>query len=335
MGNRRDNLGSRPGNRRGDRGNRRRNRRVAAALATLALVATGCGVSANAASVPAGVRAVRAADGPVEAVAAENQYADVVAQLGGPYVHVTAVITNPNSDPHALEASPRIAAAVSAAALVVSNGAGYDSFMASIEAASPNPTRSTIDVQRLLRRPDDVANPHFWYDPSTMPAVARAVVADLTRLRPQHADYFRAALSRFLDALAPWQAALRALRTDPAAAVATTEPVADYLLGAAGVDNRTPWVFQADLMNGTDPSPQAMTQVRALLADRQVRAFLYNVQVTDTLTTSLRGLAEAQRIPVVAVYETMPRGFHYQSWMLAETRALQRALDSGASTQRL
>ena len=38
--------------------------------------------------------------------------------------------------------------------------------------------------------------------------------------------------------------------------VATTEPVADYLLQAMGVDNLTPFVFQADIMNGVDPLPQ-------------------------------------------------------------------------------
>jgi len=37
---------------------------------------------------------------------------------------------------------------------------------------------------------------------------------------------------------------------------ATTEPVADYLLTAMGIDNLTPFVFQADIMNGVDPSPE-------------------------------------------------------------------------------
>ena len=52
-----------------------------------------------------------------------------------------------------------------------------------------------------------------------------------------------------------------------------------------------------------------------------MRVFLYNQQVTDTLTQSFIALAQRNGIPVVGVYETMPEpGYDYQSWMLAETQ---------------
>ena len=40
-------------------------------------------------------------------------------------------------------------------------------------------------------------------------------------------------------------------------------------------------------------------------------------------------------MPVVGVYETMPLGYSYQSWMLAEVNALKRAVTSGQSTTKL
>jgi zinc/manganese transport system substrate-binding protein len=40
-------------------------------------------------------------------------------------------------------------------------------------------------------------------------------------------------------------------------------------------------------------------------------------------------------VPVVGLYETMPSGFTYQSWMLAEVEAMTRAVTSGESTTRL
>ena len=88
--------------------------------------------------------------------------------------------------------------------------------------------------------------------------------------------------------------------------VAVTEPVADYLLTALGADNLTPWTFQADIMNGVDPSPQNVAAQRALFTEHKVRVFLYNQQVTDALTESFITLAEQNHIPVVGVYETMP-----------------------------
>jgi zinc/manganese transport system substrate-binding protein len=40
-------------------------------------------------------------------------------------------------------------------------------------------------------------------------------------------------------------------------------------------------------------------------------------------------------VPVVGVYETMPTGYNYQSWMLAEVNALQKAVADKVSTQKL
>jgi zinc/manganese transport system substrate-binding protein len=64
--------------------------------------------------------------------------------------------------------------------------------------------------------------------------------------------------------------------------------------------------------------------------------FLYNQQVTDSLTESFISLAQANGIPVVGVYETMPvPGYDYQSWMLAEVNALNKAVVDKTSTEHL
>ena len=271
------------------------------------------------------------------AVGAENEYANVIGQIGGRYVQVSAIMNNPNTDPHTFEASPRVAEVVSAAQLVVQNGLGYDSFMNQIEAASPSRLRKVIDVQKLLGLPSNSSNPHLWYQPATMPAVARSVAAALGQLAPGHAAYFRAGAASFDRSLAPWLTAIAQLRARfPHAPVATTEPVGDYLLEAVGADNLTPWALQADTMNGVDPSPQEVSFQDSLFNRHRVRVFLYNQQVTDSLTASFLSLAERNGIPVVGLYETMPTpGYDYQSWMIAETRSLARALADRRSTTRL
>ena len=64
--------------------------------------------------------------------------------------------------------------------------------------------------------------------------------------------------------------------------------------------------------------------------------FVYNQQVTDTLTASFLADAKKYGIPVVGVYETMPTpGYDYQSWMLAEVNALAKAVADKVSTQKL
>jgi zinc/manganese transport system substrate-binding protein len=298
--------------------------------AAVALLAAAC--SSSSASSTAG-----STTGVVVAVGAENQYANVIAQIGGKYVRATAIQSNPNTDPHTFEASTSVAEVISAAQLVVQNGLGYDSYMNRIEAGSPNAARKVIDVQSLLRLPDSTPNPHLWYSPATMPAVAQAIASDLSALRPAHAGYFEASLHAFDNSLKPWlQAIARFKAAYPGTPVATTEPVGDYMLQAAGTDNLTPFVLQADIMNGVDPAPQDVAIQDSLLKNHKVKVFVYNQQVVDSLTESFLSAAKQYGIPVVGVYETMPApGYDYQSWMLAEVQALQKAVADKVSTQKL
>jgi zinc/manganese transport system substrate-binding protein len=272
-------------------------------------------------------------DGRIQAVGAENEYANVIEQIGGKYVEVSAIESNPNTDPHTFEASPSVAETVSAAQLVVQNGVGYDTYMNRIESASPSSSRKVIVAQQLLGLPDSTANPHLWYKPNTMPLLAQALARDLSQLQPAHAGYFEANVATFERSLQPWYRALSEFAASfPRAPVATTEPVGDYMLEAAGTEDLTPFTLQADIMNGVDPAPQNVALEDSLFAQHRVKVFLYNQQVVDSLTESFLGAAKRAGVPVVGVYETMPvRGYDYQSWMLAEVRALRAAVAAKTS----
>jgi len=286
---------------------------------------------------PESAMAASAAPGVINAIGVENEYADVIAQIGGKYVQVSAIITDPNTDPHTFEVNPKVAAQVASADLIVKNGVGYDAWADKIIAAAPNGKRKVIDTQQLLGLPDNTSNPHLWYDPKTMPAVAKAVAADLSALNPAQAAYFEANVRKFDASLKPWLAAIASFKAHyPKTPVAVTEPVADYMLELAGTDIATPFSLQSAIMNGTDPSPQDVTKQNSLFADRKVKVFVYNQQVTDALTQSFLSLAKKNGIPVMGVYETMPTpGFTYQSWMLAEVNALEKAVTGKVSTETL
>jgi zinc/manganese transport system substrate-binding protein len=301
---------------------------LAAVAATAGLLGAACSSAASNTADP---------NGTIMAVGAENEYANVISQIGGKYVRVTAIESNPNTDPHTFEASPSVAQAVSAAQLIVQNGVGYDTYMNKIESASPNSARDVIDVQNLLGLPDSTPNPHLWYSPRTMPAVAKAVASDLGKLQPAHAAYFSANVRTFDNSLQPWYQAIAQFKaTYPGTPVAVTEPVGDYMLQAAGTDILTPFTLQADIMNGVDPSPQDVALENGFFTGHKIKVFVYNQQVTDSLTASFLKLASQNGIPVVGVYETMPvPGYDYQSWMLAEVQAMKKAVSDKISTQKL
>jgi zinc/manganese transport system substrate-binding protein len=292
----------------------------------LAVIVTACGASTS-----------TSGGGVINAIGAENEYADVLSQIGGQYVHVSSILNNPNTDPHTYETSPSVAREVAAAELVVQNGVGYDDFMTKIESSSPSSSRKQIVVQDVLGLPDDTPNPHLWYDPNTMPKVAAAMASALSSLQPSHASYFQANLTTFNNSLDPWLKAIADFKAAHGGTpAATTEPVADYLLTAMGIDNLTPFAFQADIMNGVDPAPQDVSLENGFFANHKVKVFCYNQQVTSSLTASIRANAVKAGVPIVGVYETMPTpGYHYQTWMLAEVQAIQKAVVSGTSTEHL
>jgi zinc/manganese transport system substrate-binding protein len=308
---------------------------AAAVPLAVALLASACSSSSSGTSASASASA--ASGTTITAIGAENEYADVIAQVGGKYVQASSIMSNPNTDPHTFEASPAVAREITAAKLIVQNGVGYDDWATTIENADPGDGREVINVQQLLGLPDNTPNPHLWYKPTTMPAVASAIAADLGKIDPAHAAYYKANAASFTASLAAWNKAMATFKSaHPGTPVATTEPVADYMLQAAGADNLTPWTFQADIMNGTDPSPQDVTTQKALFTQHKVKVFLYNQQVTDSLTESYIKLADENGIPVVGVYETMPTpGYTYQSWMQAEVNALNKAVTSKVSTEKL
>ena len=207
-----------------------------------------------------------AAAQPIPVVAAENFYGDVAGQIGGAHVAVTSVLSNPDQDPHLFEASPSVARALSAARLVVYNGIGYDPWVAPLLAATRNAGRTAIDVAALVgRKPGD--NPHIWYDPATMAALAVAVADALGQADPAHAADYAANLTRFRQSLAPVDARIAGLRARLAGTpVTATEPVFGAMLAALGLVVRNQ-VFQLAVMNNTEPSASDVAAFETDLED--------------------------------------------------------------------
>jgi zinc/manganese transport system substrate-binding protein len=292
------------------------------------ILLTGCGTRQAVTQTPLAANKV------IQAVGAENEYADVISQIGGQYVSVVGIMSDPNVDPHTYEASTQDAALVAGASLIVENGLGYDDFMDKLEAASPSSSRTVIVAAQVLGDPATTSNPHLWFDPKTMPKVAAAIAQSLETQLPDQTQYFAGRLATFDNSLNDWNKDLADVQQGYAgASVAVTEPVADYMLQAAGMNIKTPWGFQAAVMNGTDPSPQDVQTQENLLSQRQVKAFIYNQQAVDDVTTALMKLAKDSNIPIVGVYETMPPGLTYQTWMEQETNNLLKALKDGVPTE--
>jgi len=262
---------------------------------------------------------------PINVVAAENVYGDIVRQIGGANVAVISVLSNPNQDPHAFEASASTARAIADARVVIYNGADYDPWAMKLLSASGSRSREVIEVAKLAhKQPGD--NPHVWYEPATVSALAEVLAARLTQLDPAHgADYARG-LAAFYASMRPLREKIAALRDRYAGTpVTATEPVFDYMADTLGLKMRNVR-FQLAVMNGTEPSAAAIAAFEHDLRTRAVKVLLYNSQTGQALAERMRNIAKQSGVPVVAITETEPQGLRYQAWMLAQLDALERAL---------
>lgn len=265
--------------------------------------------------------------GKLSVVAAENFYGDIARQIGGARVVVTSVLSNPNADPHLFEPGTSNGLAVATADLVIQNGLGYDAFMQKLESAAPNNHRVVVTVSEALGFHGADTNPHIWYNVPKLGRVATAIASGLERADPSHAAAYRSGLAHFDASLRPLERELIATRVrfvgEP---VAYTEPVPGYLIAAAGLRNLAPASFTRAIEDGSEPSPQSVAQMTALATKRQIKVLLYNSQAVSPITSRIRAAAESAGIPVIGMSETMPPGLTFQSWLLGEAKALQRAL---------
>ena len=271
-----------------------------------------------------GVPSAKAA-APIDIVAAENFYGDVAQQIGGPQVKVTSILANPDQDPHMFEASPSVARALAHARIVITSGIDYDPWMAKLLGAGKPADRTVIVVADLIgRKTGD--NPHIWYDPKTMPALAKALTEALAAADPAHEADFRKRLAAFTQSMQPIEAKITALRGRLAGMPATaTEPVFGYMFDALGMTVRN-MPFQMAVMNDTEPSASDIAAFENDLKSHQVRLLVYNSQASDPIAERMEKLARTAKVPVVGATETAPPGKTYQAWMLSELDAVDRAV---------
>lgn len=273
----------------------------------------------------AALPAAIAAEGPIAIVAAENFYGDIARQIGGDRVAVTSILTNPDQDPHLFETTPGTVRQIADARIVILNGANYDPWAEKLLQAAPRPDRAVVNAAQLTGRKAG-ANPHLWYDPVTMPAVAKAIAAALTQADSAHAADYASRLDTTLSKLAQIDARVAHLKTKHTGKTVTaTEPVFGPMAAALGLTMRNER-FQLAMMNDTEPSARDVAAFENDLKERKVKALIYNSQVSEKLTERLLAVARKAKVPVVPVTESMPANANFVDWMLSELDTLDKAL---------
>jgi zinc/manganese transport system substrate-binding protein len=258
-------------------------------------------------------------------VAAENFYGDLARQIGGSNVTVTSILANPDDDPHLFETSPSTARTIADAKIIIYNGADYDPWMDKLLSASTSKDRTTIVAADLIGKKSG-DNPHLWYDPATLPAIAKALTADLAKRDPANAVHYEANLKAFQTSLQAIDKEIADVKkTYAGTEVTATEPVFGYMAEALGLKMLN-YDFQVALMNDAEPSATQVAAFENSLKDGSAKILFYNSQVTDEATTRLLDIAKQNKVTVIGVTETEPAGQTIQTWFGGQIDAVQKAL---------
>ncbi len=266
----------------------------------------------------------------IPVVAAENFYGNIVQQLGGKYVSVTSILSDPNVDPHQYESSVRAALEVSAAKIVIENGGGYDTWMDKLLSASPNSSRIVLVAADIAthKLPD---NPHVWYGIDNIQDIARAMTNALEKVDSKDKAYFEHNLQAFIQSLeAITQKMIEIKKRYAGTPVGLTETIYLYQALPMGLHVLTPAAFQKAIAEGNDPPAGTVVTANNQVNRRQIKVLIYNEQTVTPITTNLQKEALAQHIPIVPVTETMPAGKTYQQWMLDQLNLLEQALQTAS-----
>ena len=291
---------------------------VVALLLAGALIATGC--SNGSSSSPAG-KAVRA-------VAAENFWGSIVAQVGGSHVTVTSIIKDPNADPHSYEPVSQDARTVADAQYVIVNGAGYDAWVDKLITANPSSGRTVLDVGDFFGKKEG-DNPHMWYNPDYVKQIVGKIRDDLKTIDPGDASAFDQSAQQYLDiGLKQYNGLISETNSKYAGTpVGATESIFAYMAPALGLDLITPPSYMKAVSEGTDISAADEAAVEQQIDQREIKVLVYNSQNTPPNIQILLNKAKAQGIPTATITETLvPATATFQDWQSTELQGIEDAL---------
>jgi zinc/manganese transport system substrate-binding protein len=260
-------------------------------------------------------------------VAAENFYGGVARQIAGDDATVTSILTNPNQDPHEFTTNADTAKAVADADIVIYNGISYDPWMDKLLATGGKPGRVVIKVSDLIGAKEG-DNPHIWYDPRTMPALAAKLTKELSpKVGDVLSNTYQKRLADFIASMKPELDLIEKINAQSnGIEVTATEPVFGYMANALGFKMLN-YDFQVKVMNDAEPTASQTAEFEKSLTSKTARILFYNSQVTDPTTDRLQKIAQSSGIPVVGVTETQPPDQKsYVAWMLHELDGVQAAL---------
>ncbi|MFU2318606.1 metal ABC transporter substrate-binding protein [Rahnella sp. PCH160] len=141
----------------------------------------------------------------VEAVASFSILGDIVQEVGGEHVKVTALV-GPDGDPHSFEPSPKDSKAINASDVVFVSGLGLEGWIDRLVKASGYKghlvtASEGINSRKMEEDGKQITDPHAWNSMANGVIYATNVMNALIKADPEDADYFRQRGTAYIEQL--------------------------------------------------------------------------------------------------------------------------------------
>ncbi len=268
---------------------------------------------------------------PISVVASINQWGSLAKQIGGGHVNVTSILSSTGVDAHDFEPKTSDIAKLQKAQVVVSNGAGYDSW------STKNLERGVTAIsaaQTVGAAEGD--NPHLWFSTDARNAMAKELANAYSRIMPRQKKYFSNRLAKWTKREDAVEKTMRQFKSEHGdVPYAATEQVAYYLLSDMGLTDKTPQGYLRSTASGGEPAPKDLQGFQELLEKRKVDLLVNNTQESSDASNMLTGTAHKSDVPVFDVSEQMPADSKdLTAWIASLVESLDTLLDQEEESER-
>lgn len=274
-----------------------------------AILATGMLMASSACGTGGGSQSERPSakepTGPITVVASINQWGSLAEQIGGTDVNVTSILSSTNVDAHDFEPKTSDVAKLQKTQIIVSNGAGYDSW-----ATKSVGRNSTIVSAAETVGAMEGDNPHLWFSKDARNGMATELTEAFSKALPAKKKAFQSRLKA-------WQKEEKAIEKSMGefaanhknATYGATEAVAYYLMSDMGFQDDTPKGFARSAASGGEPAPADLQEFQSLIESQGISVLVNNTQESSDATNMLTGTAGRAGVPVFDVSEQMPQAY--------------------------
>jgi len=241
----------------------------------------------------------------LDVLATTTIIADVVRQVGGEAIHVSALLPV-GTDPHAFSPTPQDIARVVQADLIFTNGAGLEEFLSSmIESAGS--AEKVVDLSngiKLISSAEDeghqAGDPHVWTDPNNVLIWVQTITTALKNADPsnsslyeQNAQHYREELTN-LDA---WIVAQVAQSPPEERVIVSDHRFFSYFARRYGFQQVEAIIPSFSSL--AEPSARDLAALEDFIRQHQVRAILVGTSANPALA---QRISQDTGIRLVTIY---------------------------------